>query len=79
MSKTTALGGGDPQMYAYVASTLQRAGRTAHQIQGTMENLTRAIKVVTASVHSILEAYYLQVEAELKWEDEGGAFYDRGE
>lgn len=73
MTKTrTAMGGADPQLYAYVATTMSRMGRTAHQIQGTIENLTAAVKVVTASVHKIIEEFYFDQEAEARWADDGG-------
>jgi hypothetical protein len=68
----TSVGAPDPQAYVYVASTLRRAGRTAHQIQGTMENLLSSVRVVTATVHGILEQYYFDREAEARWEDDGG-------
>lgn len=72
MTKTAIGAAPDPQVLAYVATSMARAGRTAHQIHGTIANLTAAFQVVTASVHHILEAYYLEQEAEARWADDGG-------
>lgn len=72
MSKVTAPRP-DPQAYIYMASAIREAGRTAAAFQASVDNMIRAFEKARATIHSILEQYYFDREAEARWADDGGA------
>lgn len=70
----TAVGSGDAdaQAFIYMATVLKSSVRTALGFQTSVE---RALKAVSnaRNVMASLEQYYFDFEADLRWEDEGGA------
>ena len=78
MKTKTAVGGDgvDPQAYVYVATAIRTAGRTAASFSSSMDHMIRALEKAKTQLHAILEQYYFDLEAQLKWEDEGGPCHD---
>lgn len=72
----TSIGGADSQEYAYVAGAMRNVGRTAATFTASMNNFVRAVENAKNTIHSILEAYYFDREAEARWDDDGGPCRD---
>lgn len=62
----------DPAAFAYVASALRQAGRTAETFTASMDNFVRAVDNARRAVGILIEAYYFDREAEARWADDGG-------
>jgi hypothetical protein len=78
MQMKTMAGEYDPIAYTSVADALTRAG-TVKLFDTTAEKFVESVQKATLGIWRLLKAYQEGLEAEQRWEDEGGACYDRGE
>lgn len=79
MQMKTMSGEYDPAVYASVSERLRRAGAASAPFTASTEKFVRVVTAASMAMMMWLKAYYESFEAELRWEDEGGACYDRGE
>lgn len=76
MTKTAVGAAPDPDAFVYIARKFRSAGRSAAMFAASMENMIRALENARAAIAVIVEAYYFDREAQLRWEDEGGPCRD---
>ena len=62
----------DPQTYVYMTRMLNRPATLIVENISAMFGFTKAVEKATTSLHALLEAYYLDREAEARWADDGG-------